>query len=196
MSGSQSPIPTSKPLSTPPRPSATPLLSGAAERTPVPPAEHASVVDDVEIVEVAPAPPTTKSSPPPPPSRRPIEIVEAAPARPIARATFASIFTLDAFRPTDPLAIAKMTPAVSARRARLQNYVKVVVAGCAALCLVALVRVATAAPPEIADGSHGIAVTKVVRKAVATKTLALDEEVRADALRATAWARRGGPRHR
>ena len=187
MSASQSSNPTSKPL-----PATKPVA---------PPEAHASAIDELEIVEVgpAPAPTVTKSSPPPPPVRRPVEIVEETRPAPAARPTFASMLLLDAFRPADPLAIAKMTPAVTARRARLQNMVKVVVAGCAALCLVALVRSATAAPQESSDGAVAATASSashLLRKAVAVKTLATDEEVRADALRATAWARRAGSRHR
>ena len=63
----------------------------------------------------------------------------------------------------------------------------------AALCLVALVRVATAAPSDTTEAG----VTSVIRKAVVSKTLAVDQEVRAahDAFHATAWVHRGA-RHR
>jgi hypothetical protein len=101
----------------------------------------------------------------------------------------------DGFRPPpDPLAIAKMTPAVTARRAQFQKYVKGVVGVCAALCLVALVRVATAAPSDTATEAG---VTGVVKKAVVSKTLAVDEEVRAaqQAFHATAWVHKAGARH-
>jgi hypothetical protein len=138
---------------------------------------------------------------PPPPERRPVELAVAIPVptpppSTPARVALPSFHTLDAFRPApDPLAVAKMTPAVTARRAQFQRYVKGVVGVCAALCLVALVRVAIAASPSD-TAQRGV--PSVIKKAVASKTIAIDQEVRAvhEAWHATAWVRKGGARHR
>jgi hypothetical protein len=60
-------------------------------------------------------------------------------------------FTMEDWRAAvageDPTAARKRSPDVIVRRARNLRVVKIVVAVCAALCLVALVRIATAADP-------------------------------------------------
>jgi len=115
---------------------------------------------------------------------------------PTTRESLLSILTGDAFKPVDPLAIAKMTPAVTARRVRLQKYVKMVVGGCAALCLVAGVRVAVASEPEDAAlASAGAATMSAVHKAVGAKSVASFEELRAGA-HGIASHRSGSNRHR
>jgi hypothetical protein len=84
--------------------------------------------------------PVVAAAPPPVPSSS----SAVAPRR-----SLLSIVTWDAFRPApDPLALAKMTPAVTMRRDRFTKYVKGVVGGCAGLCLLALVRVAVASASE------------------------------------------------
>ncbi len=103
-----------------------------------------------------------------------------------------SIATWDAFKPTpDPLAAAKMTPAVMARRARLTRYVKGVLATCAAVCLIALIRVAVSA---VTDDDATLP-APAIHKAHASKSLEMNAEEKAS--RPAAWAYKGGPgRHR
>jgi hypothetical protein len=108
-----------------------------------------------------------------------------------------SFLTADAFKPVDPLAIAKMTPAVTARRVRLQKYVKMVVAGCAALCLIAGVRLAVASEPD--DSAQALDATSAigaVHKAARAKSLVSLEELRAAGAHGVTAHRWGASRHR
>jgi hypothetical protein len=117
---------------------------------------------------------------------------QSAPAP--TRKPLLSFLTADAFKPVDPLAVAKMTPAVTARRVRLQKYVKMVVAGCAALCLVAGVRVAVASEPD--DSAHALDATAAVgavHKAASVKSLVSLDVLRAHGVTAQRW---GASRHR
>jgi hypothetical protein len=109
-------------------------------------------------------------------------------------------FTWDAFKPEpDPLAVAKMTPLVTARRLRLTKYVKGALAGCAVLCAVAFVRAAGGPTSEDASASAGEPTTaSPLHKAYFAKTLTSFAELKADlrgATRATSarrsnWHRR------
>ncbi len=187
------PCAVAKPASVPPAPAsrpAPPLPMKAAEpvktevaKAPEPPI--AIVVAAPVVLAPAPAP---VAAPPVPvavvaaPAPAPEQVVVAAPpsvpAAPVSspRRTLLSIVTWDAFRPEpDPLALAKLTPAVTMRRARFTKYVKGVVAGCAGLCLIALVRVAVASASEGEDPMHATAVHKVHE----AKTLVTASEERA-----------------
>ena len=62
------------------------------------------------------------------------------------------------------------------RRARLTKYVKGVVAGCAGLCLIAIVRVAVASASETEDPT---AAATAIHKAHVVKTLDAPSEDRA-----------------
>jgi hypothetical protein len=136
--------------------------------------------EPVAMVEAAKAPPPPPPPAPPPailnvaPLPLPVPAIfevapepEPAPAMMVAspsspRRSLLSIVTWDAFSPPpDPLALAKLTPAVTMRRDRFTKYVKGVVAGCAGLCLIALVRVAVASASETEDPERAVAVHKV-----------------------------------
>jgi hypothetical protein len=109
------------------------------------------------------------------------------------RKSLLSFLTADAFRPVDPLAVAKMTPAVTERRIRFQKYAKIVVGVCAALCLIAGVRVAVASEPE--DAALASTTPASVHKARMGKSLTSIAELRASA-RAVAARRWGTGHHR
>lgn len=73
------------------------------------------------------------------------------------------------------------------RRARLQKYVKGVVAGCSALCLIALVRVAVASE---SDDAARLPTSSIVGKMHPSKTLVTSLEDRA--AHGTTWALKSG----
>ena len=125
------------------------------------PAAEELFVDAPLVVAVAAPPeeifvePILVASPPPLPA-------PSSSAAVASRRSLLSIVTWDAFRPApDPLALAKLTPAVTMRRDRFTKYVKGVVGGCAGLCLLALVRVAVASASEPEDAMRSTAVHKV-----------------------------------
>ena len=73
----------------------------------------------------------------------------------------------------DPIAREKMKPEAQIRRAKLAKYVKVIVCGCAALCLVALVRSAVASESDTGTkgGASGHTVAGGARQKVIARKL-------------------------
>ena len=196
-----------------PKPVSAPKVEAAKIETPKPVSApkvetvEAAKIETIEaveeIVEVRAAPPPPPpvapriptpvqvAAPPPPPAPAPPAPPPPATASagfPEIRKSLLSVFSWDAFQPDpDPLALAKLTPAVTMRRARLQKYVKGVVAGCSALCLIALVRVALASE---SDDAARLPTSSIVGKMHSSKTLVTSLEDRA--AHGTTWALKSG----
>ena len=112
----------------------------------------------------------------PPPAPAPVAAVALPPIRPRGRS-----FTWEDFRMSpDPIAIEKMKPEAQLRRAKLTRYVKAIVGGCAALCLVALVRSAVASESDTsvpaATTESASAHNQARQKVVAPKVLVTQAE--------------------